>query len=169
MLGIRSVSYCTCALALLTGVVGVAHAAPPEAQTFVAPAGPAVAFSIPEPQALPHLALSSALSMSYARRPLIRSVHCAALPQRERFERQEADGWLSQGLREAVRSVSHRSKGSQTRRIALRKNPSGRWTEEVGAFVMNERDPRQVPMSASPRVYRHFRDIGEFMTELKDC
>ena len=42
-------------------------------------------------------------------------------------------------------------------------------TEEVGAFVMNElRHLDTVAYVRFASVYRHFRDIGEFMTELKD-
>ena len=42
-------------------------------------------------------------------------------------------------------------------------------TEEVGAFVMNElRHLDKVAYVRFASVYRHFRDIGEFMTELKD-
>ena len=42
-------------------------------------------------------------------------------------------------------------------------------TEEVGAFVMNElRRLDKVAYVRFASVYRHFRDIGEFMSELKD-
>ena len=42
-------------------------------------------------------------------------------------------------------------------------------TEEIGAFVMNElRRLDKVAYVRFASVYRHFRDIGEFMTELKD-
>ena len=41
-------------------------------------------------------------------------------------------------------------------------------TEEVGAFVMDElRVLDKVAYVRFASVYRHFRDIGEFMTELK--
>jgi len=67
-----------------TWAVGLAPlralAEPPDAQTFVTPAGPAAVFATPEPEVLPHLALSSALSLGYARRPLVRSVSCARMP-----------------------------------------------------------------------------------------
>jgi transcriptional repressor NrdR len=42
-------------------------------------------------------------------------------------------------------------------------------TEEIGAFVMNElRRLDKVAYVRFASVYRHFRDINEFMTELKD-
>ena len=42
-------------------------------------------------------------------------------------------------------------------------------TEEIGAFVMNElRRLDKVAYVRFASVYRHFRDIGEFMSELKD-
>lgn len=67
-----------CALVGLGAVAlaSVARAEPPDAQTFLAPAAPAVAFATPEPEPLPHLTLSTALSLGYARRPLVRRVAC---------------------------------------------------------------------------------------------
>jgi transcriptional repressor NrdR len=42
-------------------------------------------------------------------------------------------------------------------------------TNEVGAFVMEElKKLDKVAYVRFASVYRHFRDIGEFMTELKD-
>jgi transcriptional repressor NrdR len=42
-------------------------------------------------------------------------------------------------------------------------------TEEVGALVMDElKRLDKVAYVRFASVYRHFRDIGEFMTELKD-
>ena len=42
-------------------------------------------------------------------------------------------------------------------------------TAEIGAFVMQElRSLDKVAYVRFASVYRHFRDIGEFMTELKD-
>ena len=42
-------------------------------------------------------------------------------------------------------------------------------TGEVGAFVMNElRTLDKVAYVRFASVYRQFRDVGEFMTELKD-
>ena len=42
-------------------------------------------------------------------------------------------------------------------------------TEEIGAFVMNElRRLDKVAYVRFASVYRHFRDINEFMSELKD-
>jgi transcriptional repressor NrdR len=42
-------------------------------------------------------------------------------------------------------------------------------TAEVGAFVMQElKRLDKVAYVRFASVYRHFRDIGEFMTELKD-
>jgi outer membrane protein OmpA-like peptidoglycan-associated protein len=63
---------------LLSLLASVAHAEPPDAQTFAPPAGSAMAFTTPEPEVLPHLALSAGLSTSYALRPLVRRVPCDA-------------------------------------------------------------------------------------------
>ena len=42
-------------------------------------------------------------------------------------------------------------------------------TNEIGAFVMQElKKLDKVAYVRFASVYRHFRDIGEFMTELKD-
>jgi transcriptional repressor NrdR len=42
-------------------------------------------------------------------------------------------------------------------------------TSEIGAFVMEElKGLDKVAYVRFASVYRHFRDIGEFMTELKD-
>jgi transcriptional repressor NrdR len=42
-------------------------------------------------------------------------------------------------------------------------------TQEIGAFVMERlRELDQVAYVRFASVYRHFRDIGEFMSELKD-
>ena len=42
-------------------------------------------------------------------------------------------------------------------------------TAEIGAFVMQElKKLDKVAYVRFASVYRHFRDIGEFMTELKD-
>jgi transcriptional repressor NrdR len=42
-------------------------------------------------------------------------------------------------------------------------------TDEIGAFVMEELKVLDaVAYVRFASVYRHFRDIGEFMTELKD-
>ena len=42
-------------------------------------------------------------------------------------------------------------------------------TNEIGAFVMEElKKLDKVAYVRFASVYRHFRDIGEFMTELKD-
>jgi transcriptional repressor NrdR len=42
-------------------------------------------------------------------------------------------------------------------------------TEEIGAFVMHElRRLDKVAYVRFASVYRHFRDINEFMSELKD-
>jgi transcriptional repressor NrdR len=42
-------------------------------------------------------------------------------------------------------------------------------TDEIGAFVMEElKGLDKVAYVRFASVYRHFRDIGEFMSELKD-
>src|SRR5687767_13686934 len=89
---------------------------------------------------------------------------------RERFERQKLIAGLLKACEKrhvsvaAVESVADRGEGK------LQDRPEKeRSTEEVGALVMEElKRLYKVAYVRFASVYRHFRDIGEFMTELKD-
>ncbi len=89
---------------------------------------------------------------------------------RERFERQK----LIAGLLKACekRPVSVASLESVADRIesTLQERPEKEiTTNEIGTFVMQElKQLDKVAYVRFASVYRHFRDIGEFMTELKD-
>ena len=89
---------------------------------------------------------------------------------RERFERQK----LIAGLLKACekRPVSVASLESVADRIesTLQERPEKEiTTNEIGSFVMQElKKLDKVAYVRFASVYRHFRDIGEFMTELKD-
>jgi transcriptional repressor NrdR len=89
---------------------------------------------------------------------------------RERFERQKLIGGLLKACEKrpvsvaAIEGVADRVEGMLQDRAEKEIS-----TSEIGAFVMQEL--KQLDMVAYVRfasVYRHFRDIGEFMTELKD-
>ena len=90
--------------------------------------------------------------------------------RREPFDR----GKLLAGLHRACekRPVSVAALEGIADRVesALQEKPEREMsTEEIGAFVMNElRHLDKVAYVRFASVYRHFRDIGEFMTELKD-
>ena len=83
----------------------------------------------------------------------------------------EADRRPAQGLREAAGDASRRSRRSPTgSRATLQERPEKEIaTAEIGAFVMEElKTLDKVAYVRFASVYRHFRDIGEFMSELKD-
>jgi transcriptional repressor NrdR len=89
---------------------------------------------------------------------------------RERFERQKLIAGLLKACEKrpvsvgAVEGVADRVEGS------LQERPEKEMsTEEVGSIVMEElKRLDKVAYVRFASVYRHFRDIGEFMTELKD-
>ena len=89
---------------------------------------------------------------------------------RERFER----GKVTAGMRTACekRPVTVAAVEAIADRVEaiLQERPEKEMpTDQIGAFLMQEL--RQLDKVASVRfasVYRHFRDIGEFMTELRD-
>ena len=89
---------------------------------------------------------------------------------RERFERQK----LIAGLLKACekRPVSNSAVEGVADRVEamLQDRPEKEIpTAEVGAFVMQElKRLDKVAYVRFASVYRHFRDIGEFMNELKD-
>jgi transcriptional repressor NrdR len=89
---------------------------------------------------------------------------------RERFDRQK----LVNGLLKACekRPVSLKSIEGIADRVesTLQERPEREMaTAEIGAFVMDElKKLDKVAYVRFASVYRHFRDLGEFMSELKD-
>jgi transcriptional repressor NrdR len=89
---------------------------------------------------------------------------------RERFERQKLIGGLLKACEKrpvtvaALEAVADRVEGT------LQERPEKEIaTAEIGAFVMEElKKLDKVAYVRFASVYRHFRDIGEFMSELKD-
>lgn len=89
---------------------------------------------------------------------------------RERFERQKLVSGLLKACEKrpvsvgALEGVADRVEG------ILQERPEKEMsTQEVGAVVMDElRKLDKVAYVRFASVYRHFRDLGEFMTELKD-
>jgi transcriptional repressor NrdR len=89
---------------------------------------------------------------------------------RERFERQKLIGGLLKACEKRPVSVAALEKVADRVESALQDRLEKEiTTEEIGAFVMNElRRLDKVAYVRFASVYRHFRDINEFMTELKD-
>jgi transcriptional repressor NrdR len=89
---------------------------------------------------------------------------------RERFDRQKLIAGLLKACEKrpvsltAVESIADRVEGT------LQERPEREMgTAEIGAFVMEElKTLDKVAYVRFASVYRHFRDIGEFMSELKD-
>jgi transcriptional repressor NrdR len=89
---------------------------------------------------------------------------------RERFERQKLIGGLLKACEKrpvtvaALEAIADRVEG------ALQDRPEKEIsTADIGAFVMEElKTLDKVAYVRFASVYRHFRDIGEFMSELKD-
>jgi len=88
---------------------------------------------------------------------------------RERFERQKVTAGLLKACEKRPVSVAALEAVTNRVEAALQDRPEKEIsTEEVGAFVMDElRGLDKVAYVRFASVYRHFRDIGEFMTELK--
>jgi transcriptional repressor NrdR len=89
---------------------------------------------------------------------------------RERFERQKLIGGLLKACEKrpvsvaAVEAVADRVESTLQDRAEKEMS-----TAEIGSFVMQElKKLDKVAYVRFASVYRHFRDIGEFMTELKD-
>ena len=89
---------------------------------------------------------------------------------RERFERQKLISGLLKACEKRPVSMSSIEKVADRVEGALQDKPEKEIsTEEIGAFVMNElRRLDKVAYVRFASVYRHFRDINEFMSELKD-
>jgi transcriptional repressor NrdR len=89
---------------------------------------------------------------------------------RERFERQKLVSGLLKACEKRPVSVAAleaiADRVESTLQESAEKEIS---TNEIGAFVMQElKKLDKVAYVRFASVYRHFRDIGEFMTELKD-
>jgi transcriptional repressor NrdR len=89
---------------------------------------------------------------------------------RERFERQKVVGSLLKAC--GSRPVSAAALEAVADRVeaALQEQPDKEMTtQEIGMFVMQElKKLDQVAYVRFASVYRDFRDIGEFMNEIKD-
>ena len=88
---------------------------------------------------------------------------------RERFERQKVIAGLLKACEKRPVSVSSLEAVANKVEVTLQERPDKEIsTEEIGALVMEAL--RTLDAAAYVRfasVYRHFRDIGEFMAELK--
>lgn len=89
---------------------------------------------------------------------------------RERFERQKVIAGMLKACEKRPVSVAALEAVANRVEAALQDRPEKEIaTAEVGAFVMQElKQLDKVAYVRFASVYRHFRDIGEFMTELKD-
>ena len=88
---------------------------------------------------------------------------------RARFEREKVIGGLLKACEKRPVSVADLEAVANRVESALQERPDKEIsTEEVGAVVMRElRDLDKVAYVRFASVYRDFRDVGEFMTELK--
>ena len=89
---------------------------------------------------------------------------------RERFERQKLIAGLLKACEKRPVSVAAIEDVADRVEVMLQERAEKEiGTAEVGAFVMQElKRLDKVAYVRFASVYRHFRDIGEFMTELKD-
>ena len=89
---------------------------------------------------------------------------------RERFERQKLIAGLLKACEKRPVSVGAVEGVADRVEATVQERPEKEMsTEEVGALVMDElKRLDKVAYVRFASVYRHFRDIGEFMTELKD-
>lgn len=89
---------------------------------------------------------------------------------RERFERQKLIGGLLKACEKRPVSVAAiEDIGDRVESMLQDRAEKEIATAEIGAFVMQElKHLDKVAYVRFASVYRHFRDIGEFMTELKD-
>jgi transcriptional repressor NrdR len=88
---------------------------------------------------------------------------------RERFERQKLIAGLLKACEKRPVSVSSLERiADRVEGTLQEKAEKEMTTDEIGAFVMQElKGLDKVAYVRFASVYRHFRDIGEFMTELK--
>jgi transcriptional repressor NrdR len=89
---------------------------------------------------------------------------------RERFERQKLIAGLLKACEKRPVSVAAIDAVADRVESMMQERPEKEIpTAEVGAFVMEElKQLDKVAYVRFASVYRHFRDIGEFMNELKD-
>ena len=89
---------------------------------------------------------------------------------RERFERQKLIAGLLKACEKRPVSVAALEGVADKIEATLQERPEKEMgTDEVGRLVMDElKRLDKVAYVRFASVYRHFRDIGEFMTELKD-
>jgi transcriptional repressor NrdR len=89
---------------------------------------------------------------------------------RERFDRQKLVGGLLKACEKRPVSVAALEGVADRVEASLQERPEKEIaTAEIGAFVMEElKKLDKVAYVRFASVYRHFRDIGEFMSELKD-
>jgi transcriptional repressor NrdR len=89
---------------------------------------------------------------------------------RERFERQKVIAGLLKACEKRPVSVSALEGIADRVEATLQDRPEKEiGTAEIGSFVMQElKRLDKVAYVRFASVYRHFRDIGEFMTELRD-
>jgi transcriptional repressor NrdR len=89
---------------------------------------------------------------------------------RERFERQKLIAGLLKACEKRPVSVAALEGVADRVESTLQDRTEKEMaTAEIGAFVMQElKKLDKVAYVRFASVYRHFRDIGEFMTELKD-
>ena len=89
---------------------------------------------------------------------------------RERFERQKLIAGLLKACEKRPVSVAALETVADRVEATLQERPEKEMgTVEIGAFVMQElKKLDKVAYVRFASVYRHFRDIGEFMAELKD-
>jgi len=89
---------------------------------------------------------------------------------RERFERQKLIAGLLKACEKRPVSVAAIEGVADKAEALLQERPDKEiGTEELGSLVMDElKRLDKVAYVRFASVYRHFRDIGEFMSELKD-
>ena len=89
---------------------------------------------------------------------------------RERFERQKLIAGLLKACEKRPVSIAAIEAVADKAEALLQERPDKEIaTDEVGALVMDElKRLDKVAYVRFASVYRHFRDIGEFMNELKD-
>ena len=88
---------------------------------------------------------------------------------RERFERQKVLAGMLKACEKRPVSVSALEDVADRVEVTLQDRPEKEIsTDEVGTFLMSElKSLDKVAYVRFASVYRHFRDIGEFMTELR--
>ena len=88
---------------------------------------------------------------------------------RERFERQKVIAGMLKACEKRPVSVAAVEEVADRVEVTLQDRPEKEIsTDEVGAFLMSElKSLDKVAYVRFVSVYRHFRDIGEFMTELR--